>query len=61
MLVTSLLIINKLTLADVSKRTVLNNEYNLEIEGVNWENKIDQIDRKKIKKAKVINKFSLNF
>ena len=51
MLVTSLLIINKLTLADVSKRTVLNNEYNLEIEGVNWENKIDQIDKKN-KKSK---------
>ena len=36
MRVTSLLIsINKLILADVNRRTVLNNEYNLEIEGVN--------------------------
>ena len=59
MLVTSLLIsINKLILADVNRRTVLNNEYNLEIEGVNWEK--DRSNWQQKRKAKVM-KFNLNF
>ena len=59
MLVTSLLIsINKLILADVNRRTVLNNEYNLEIEGVNWEK--DRSNWQQKRKAEVM-KFSLNF
>ena len=58
MLVTSLLIsINKLILADVNRRTVLNNEYNLEI-GVNWEK--DRSNWQQKRKAKVM-KFNLNF